>query len=354
MRSRGRSGICVKFVGLGLQNGGFEVPAVPVGTQPRSWALTPGFLPGAGESRGGRGEALGGPWPLGFPGSLPAALGPRWAPRFSWSLFWKPAPSRAGHSSPRGLLLACCRGDGISWTPSGRSCAAHGPQPVSGGGSDSVSERASTRAGGGFSGPCGERQPQDVPTKQKANVPSGALREEERHVPEEILGPITSVCGRRFPGRSEEHGPSRAHSGRCPAWRGGRFVGLMEGGFRGLSNTARPRDRDLGKTPARVHGGSLGSPGHQTPGAAAPHIQPAVPFQNGGSPPWTRLCVRPSPSLGAVLVLGAPRWVSVQGRAVHKRVGFLLLTAAGRPGARQSGEPGASVPMLCSVGTGWL
>lgn len=107
MRFPGRRGNCRKFNGLGLKEWRFEVPAIPVGTWPRSWAQTPVPLSGAVEFRGGRGKVLGGamasdlaPRAGGWWGSLPAVLGPRRMPRFSGSPFRKLVPSRVGRSSP--------------------------------------------------------------------------------------------------------------------------------------------------------------------------------------------------------------------------------------------------------------
>lgn len=80
-------------------------------------------------------------------------------------------------------------------------------------------------------------------------------------------------------------------------------------------------------------------PGTQTPGQPAAHTQPAVPlFPNSGSPYSRRVCVRTSPVPGSMVALVAPGWVSLQGKAVHKRMGFLLLTPQGRPGVQQKGE----------------
>lgn len=116
MRSPGRRGNCRKLNGLGLKEWGFEVPAIPVGTRPRSWAQTPVPLSGAVEFRGGRGKVLGGPWPLILPpmlegggsprqqcwgrGGRPGSLGPRSG---SWCQAELDARPREGHRWP-GIL----------------------------------------------------------------------------------------------------------------------------------------------------------------------------------------------------------------------------------------------------------
>lgn len=91
-------------------------------------------------------------------------------------------------------------------------------------------------------------------------------------------------------------------------------------------------------------------PGTQTPGQTAVPTQPAVPlFPNSGSPYSRHLCVRTSPVPGGVVAPVAPGWVSLQGKAVHERMGFPLLMPQGRPGAQQRGSEVLVTP---SVRTG--
>lgn len=122
-------------------------------------------------------------------------------------------------------------------------------------------------------------------------------------------------------------------------------MGLVEGGFRGLSNTARPYDRDLGKMPARGRLGRLGFPGHPDSwlGSATCSARRPRPILLEQQEPIleTSVCLE-------LTTAGSTGVGSLQGQAVHRQVGFLLLT----PGGLESRERGAPVSMTCSVGTG--
>lgn len=224
------------------------------------------------------------------------------------------------------------------------------PQPMRAGGSVGVGRAAfSFRTcehthQRGFSGQCGARQPQDVPAKKADMAVGPALSRDAARAG----GNTWSDPVHLWPAVPRSVGGARSiqsRSGPCTMGGGSRFMGLVEGGFRGLSNTARPYDRDLGKMPARGRLGRLGFPGHPDSwlGSATCSARRPRPILLEQQEPIleTSVCLE-------LTTAGSTGVGSLQGQAVHRQVGFLLLT----PGGLESRERGAPVSMTCSVGTG--